>query len=118
MVLTCGVNSTTSNHNTYIGYKSSQELNGSFNTSLGSFAGNGSSLNKNITNNVFIGYNCLKTGLGGNYNTYVGDHSGFNSNCDRRVFIGFKSGYHSYGDGNVFVGREAGFNTDDPFLIL
>ena len=54
----------------------------------------------------------MKTGLGGNYNTYIGDHSGFNSNCDDSVFIGFKSGYHSDGDGNVFVGREAGFNTD------
>ena len=103
----------TNSYNSFLGYFSGYNIDGSYNVAVGTYAGrcHGSSYN-NIINNVIIGYNALGNGPGGNYNIFVGDHVAYSANCDDCTFLGFKAGYSSTGDGNVYIGRESGFNTD------
>jgi len=105
---------TTGDRNTAIGNNSLRnggDLTGSFNTSIGDGAMNGT--RGNSKSNTAIGVSALGNGElnGGRYNTAVGSYSLLNiSTGDSNIGIGFKTGYYNFtGDNNVFIGKYAGY---------
>ncbi len=91
---------------TLYGYQAGSNNTGSWNTMVGTYAGNA---NTTGTYNSFYGHRAGQTGLTTNYNTIFGAWAGYNNTADYNVFMGYNSGYaNTTGTYNTFVGYYSG----------
>lgn len=78
-----------------------------------------SALQDNITGleNIGIGYQSGITLGSGDYNTFIGNYSGYTTDGNDNVFIGHKSGELNEGSSNIFIGKESGQNETGSSLL-
>lgn len=109
--------------NTSIGYLANDPVTGSFNVSLGSYAGyklttgDGNTFlgraagasSTNVHYNTFVGYNAGYYNTGGHYNTFIGYNAGLNNiNGTSNIFIGANSGRSlTSSTDNIAIGHRA-----------
>ena len=99
-------------NNLFIGQSTSAVVGGTYNTFMGSQAGQG---NTTGSYNTYLGYKSGFPNTTGSHNTFVGYQSGqFNSTGDDNVFIGFNAGQRNQrGNRNLIIGPNAGFDAMD-----
>ncbi len=79
------------------------------NTRLGSYAGR--SLTSSASYNTLIGYSSGRNNKYGDYNTFLGGWTGYNSTASNNTFIGMFSGFGSTTGGyNAFLGSRSGMS--------
>ena len=103
------VNGTT---NLFIGQSTSAVIGGTYNTFMGSQAGQGNTLG---SYNTYFGYKAGFPNTVGSHNTFVGYEAGkLNTDGSDNVFIGFNAGQHNLkGNQNLIIGPNAGFDDMD-----
>ena len=69
------------------------------------------------TGNILIGVGAGSSLSSGDYNTFIGQESGYFSTSDGNTFVGSNAGYfNTSGFNNTFVGRAAGQSNDTGYL--
>ncbi|UFH56458.1 hypothetical protein [Spirosoma sp. KNUC1025] len=103
------VNGTT---NLFIGQSTSAVMGGTFNTFMGSQAGQG---NTTGSYNTYFGYKAGSPNTVGSHNTFVGFEAGkLNTDGSDNVFIGYNAGQRNLrGNQNLIIGPNAGFDGTD-----
>ncbi|MCX6217776.1 hypothetical protein [Spirosoma sp.] len=98
--------------NLFIGQSTSAVIGGTFNTFMGSQAGQG---NTTGSYNTYFGYKAGFPNTSGSHNTFVGYEAGkLNIDGDDNVFIGYNAGHHNQrGRRNLIIGPNAGFDFTD-----
>lgn len=99
-------------NNLFIGQSTSAVIGGTFNTFMGSQAGQG---NTTGSYNTYFGYKAGTPNTTGSHNTFVGYEAGkLNTDGSDNVFIGFNAGQGSQrGQRNLLIGPNAGFEGTD-----
>ncbi|WP_338876193.1 hypothetical protein WBJ53_11120 [Spirosoma sp. SC4-14] len=97
-------------NNLFIGQSTSAVMGGTYNTFMGSQAGQG---NTTGSYNTYFGYKAGFPNTIGSHNTFVGYEAGkLNTDGDDNVFIGFNAGQgNRRGSRNLIIGPNAGFET-------
>lgn len=121
-----GYGNVTGPENVYVGFLAGVYNNGSYNTTVGAYAGQGASGVSEYAYTISIGHSALyylETGFGnvavgyaslqgvttGQYNTALGYMAGrYAVSSSENVFVGREAGLNSTGSGNVYVGSQAG----------
>jgi hypothetical protein len=95
--------------NTSIGYSANDVVTGTYNVSVGSYAG--FVLTSGIRN-TFIGRATGRSATTASYNTFLGNNAGyFNTTGSSNTFLGSSAGLnHTTGSNNVFVGVNSGLS--------
>lgn len=95
-------------NNLFIGQSTSAVVGGTFNTFMGSQAGQG---NTTGSYNTYFGYKAGFPNTVGNHNTFVGYEAGkLNTDGSDNVFIGYNAGHRNMrGNRNLIIGPNAGF---------
>ena len=99
-------------NNLFIGQSTSAVVGGTFNTFMGSQAGQS---NTTGSYNTYFGYKAGSPNTTGSHNTFVGYEAGkLNTDGNDNVFIGFNAGQGSQrGRRNLLIGPNAGFDGID-----
>ncbi|GAB2581267.1 hypothetical protein [Spirosoma areae] len=99
-------------NNLFIGQSTSAVIGGTFNTFIGSQAGQG---NTTGSYNTYFGYKAGFPNTIGSHNTFVGYEAGkLNTDGNDNVFIGYNAGQGSRrGQRNLLIGPNAGFDGTD-----
>ena len=99
-------------NNLFIGQSTSAVIGGTFNTFMGSQAGQG---NTTGSYNTYFGYKAGSPNTTGSHNTFVGYEAGkLNTDGDDNVYIGYNAGQGSQrGRRNLLIGPNAGFDGSD-----
>lgn len=98
--------------NLFIGQSTSAVIGGTYNTFMGSMAGQG---NTSGSYNTYFGYRAGFPNTVGSHNTFVGYEAGkLNTDGSDNVFIGYNAGQGSQrGQRNLLIGPNAGFEGAD-----
>ena len=104
--------STNGTSNLFIGQSTSAVIGGTYNTFLGSQAGQG---NTTGSYNTYFGYKAGFPNTSGSHNTFVGYEAGkLNTDGSDNVFIGYNAGQrNSRGNRNLIIGPNAGLEAID-----
>jgi hypothetical protein len=99
-------------NNLFIGQSTSAVIGGTYNTFLGSQAGQG---NTTGSYNTYFGYKAGFPNTTGSHNTFIGYEAGkLNTDGDDNVFIGYNAGQgNQRGRRNLMIGPNAGFDSMD-----
>ena len=99
-------------NNLFIGQSTSAVMGGTYNTFMGSMAGQG---NTSGSYNTYFGYRAGFPNTVGSHNTFVGYEAGkLNTDGSDNVFIGYNAGQGSQrGQRNLLIGPNAGFEGAD-----
>lgn len=99
-------------NNLFIGQSTSAVIGGTYNTFMGSMAGQG---NTSGSYNTYFGYRAGFPNTVGSHNTFVGYEAGkLNTDGSDNVFIGYNAGQGSQrGQRNLLIGPNAGFEGPD-----
>ncbi|GAB2544775.1 hypothetical protein [Spirosoma aerophilum] len=99
-------------NNLFIGQSTSAVIGGTYNTFLGSQAGQG---NTTGSYNTYFGYKAGFPNTIGSHNTFIGYEAGkLNTDGDDNVFIGYNAGQgNQRGRRNLIIGPNAGFDMTD-----
>ncbi|GAB4016255.1 hypothetical protein GCM10028808_44120 [Spirosoma migulaei] len=98
--------------NLFIGQSTSAVIGGTYNTFMGSQAGQG---NTTGSYNTYFGYKAGFPNTIGSHNTFIGYEAGkLNTDGDDNVFIGYNAGQRNKGGNrNLIIGPNAGFDGMD-----
>jgi hypothetical protein len=99
-------------NNLFIGQSTSAVVGGTYNTFMGSQAGQG---NTTGSYNTYFGYKAGFPNTIGSHNTFIGYEAGkLNTDGDDNVFIGYNAGLNNRrGRNNLIIGPNAGFDAVD-----
>lgn len=99
-------------NNLFIGQSTSAVIGGTYNTFMGSQAGQSNSTG---SYNTYFGYKAGFPNTVGSHNTFIGYEAGkLNTDGDDNVFIGYNAGQRNQrGNRNLIIGPNAGFDAMD-----